>query len=109
MTLCERCLRPIRNTTIADIQTAVCAEFGLPANAMTAVRRAHAQERQIAYLLCRDFTDLSMPLIARHFGGRDHTTILHGINRAREFVETNPVLKSAYERLCERIRRAADA
>ena len=33
--------------------------------------------RQVAMYLCRELTDHSLPAIARRFGGRDHTTVLH--------------------------------
>ena len=37
--------------------------------------------RKIVYHLARKFTMLSTPVIGRHLGGRDHTTILHGCKR----------------------------
>jgi chromosomal replication initiator protein len=37
--------------------------------------------RQIAMFLCRDLTDLSFPAIAREFGGRDHTTVIHAVEK----------------------------
>jgi len=33
--------------------------------------------RQVAVFLCRELADASLPEIGRHFGGRDHTTVLH--------------------------------
>lgn len=43
----------------------------------------YAWPRQAAYMLYSDYTKLSSPAIGRIFGDRDHTTILHGIKRAR--------------------------
>ena len=40
-----------------------------------------AYPRQIAMYLCRKLTDLSLPKIGEKFGGRDHTTIIHGFEK----------------------------
>lgn len=40
--------------------------------------------RQIAMYLCRKHLDLSLPKIGEHFGGRDHTTVLHNVNKVTD-------------------------
>ena len=52
-------------------------------------RQPLARARQIAMYLCRDLTDLSLPKIGALFGGRDHTTALHGINKIRDMMNTD--------------------
>ncbi len=42
--------------------------------------------RQIAMYLCREMTDLSLPKIGQHFGGRDHTTVMHANRKIRELM-----------------------
>ena len=37
--------------------------------------------RQIAMYVFRELTDLSYPAIAREFGGRDHTTVIHAVDK----------------------------
>lgn len=37
--------------------------------------------RQIAMYLCRELTDLSLPKIGKLFGGRDHTTVIHAVDK----------------------------
>ena len=37
--------------------------------------------RQIAMYVFRELTDLSYPAIAREFGGRDHTTVIHAVEK----------------------------
>lgn len=47
--------------------------------------------RQEAMYLCRERTMHSLPAIGRHFGNRDHTTILHGIRKHQERMEAGEV------------------
>jgi chromosomal replication initiator protein len=44
-------------------------------------RRPLVIARQMAMYITRELTDLSYPLIAREFGGRDHTTVMHACDK----------------------------
>lgn len=68
-----------RSAYIVEIQFAVCRHFGVPMIEMISHRRARrvARPRQVAMYLAREMTPLSLPAIGRHFGNRDHTTVLH--------------------------------
>jgi chromosomal replication initiator protein len=39
--------------------------------------------RHAAYRMARDLTFLSLPQIGQRIGGRDHTTVLHGVRKTR--------------------------
>lgn len=67
--------------TIADIVEYVAERYGVTSDDLTGPRRARrlSEPRQRAYALAREVTGRSLPAIAAAFGGRDHTTILHGI------------------------------
>ena len=43
--------------------------------------------RQIAMYVMRDLTDLSYPAIAREFGGRDHTTVIHAVSKVERLMK----------------------
>ena len=43
--------------------------------------------RQIAMYVMRDLTDLSYPAIAREFGGRDHTTVIHAVSKVEQLMK----------------------
>lgn len=50
-------------------------------------RKKHiAHSRHMAMLICRKLTDKSLKDIARYFGGRDHTSVSHGIEKMRAMV-----------------------
>ena len=44
-------------------------------------RRPLVTARQVAMYVVRELTDLSYPAIAREFGGRDHTTVIHAVEK----------------------------
>lgn len=59
--------------------------------------------RQIAMYLCRTLTDMSLPKIGEAFGGRDHTTILHGYEKINHDIKNNPNFKKIVEELQNKI------
>jgi chromosomal replication initiator protein len=56
--------------------------------------------RQIAMYLFRDLTDLSYPAIAREFGGRDHTTVIHAVDKIQRLMKER---KQIYDQVTELI------
>jgi len=51
------------------------------------------QPRQVAMYLIRQETDASLPEIGNLLGGRDHTTVLHGIERIKDRLESEEQLR----------------
>ncbi len=49
-------------------------------------RQPLVRARQTAMYLCRELTDLSLPKIGRAFGGRDHTTVMHALDRVKSLM-----------------------
>jgi len=65
---------------------------------MVSPRRARhiVDARYEAFWRCRNETAMSLPQIGKRFGGRDHTTVLHGVREyERRIAEQEPVEKSA--------------
>lgn len=60
--------------------------------------------RQVAMYLCRDLTDLSLPKIGDHFGGRDHTTVIHSVDKVRSLIETDREVFDQVNRLSQQLR-----
>ncbi|MCP4303343.1 MAG: chromosomal replication initiator protein DnaA [bacterium] len=52
-------------------------------------RQPLARYRQIAMYLCREYTDLSLPKIGKAFGGRDHTTVLHAVEKIKSLMQAD--------------------
>jgi chromosomal replication initiator protein len=58
--------------------------------------------RQIAMYVFRDLTDLSYPAIARVFGGRDHTTVIHAVEKIQRLMSER---KQIYDQVTDLVRR----
>ena len=80
-----------RRVTIEEIQKRVAAHFNIRLGDMYSARRARnvARPRQVAMYLAKQLTSRSLPEIGRKFGGRDHTTVMHGVKRVEQLRETD--------------------
>jgi chromosomal replication initiator protein len=88
-----------------DIEEAVAARFHVKISEMKSRRRSKTlvYPRQIAMYLCRELTDASFPEIGRHFGGKDHTTIIHACKQIAKAREADGTLSATLESLKEQI------
>jgi chromosomal replication initiator protein len=70
-------------TAIEAIQEQVATAFGISRAELVGSSRAATplRARQVAILLTRESTDLSLPQIGRLYGGRDHSTVLNSLKR----------------------------
>lgn len=93
--------------TVDFIQRCVVEEFGVGLTDLKTKRRNKTivLPRQIAMYLSRELTDLSLPEIGNHFGGKDHTTVLHSYNKIKEELDTNHALKERVERVIQIIKQ----
>ena len=62
-------------------------------------KREFAYPRQIAMYLCRELTDLSLSVIGKSFGGKDHTTVLHACDKISKELRTNTALAEDIRKL----------
>lgn len=89
------------HVTVREIQLAVCKSFRVHPIEMVSARRGAevAHPRQVAMFLARDLTPFSFPHIGRLFGGRDHTTIMHGVKTVERKVAEDRYLAARVNRL----------
>jgi chromosomal replication initiator protein len=100
--------RPARRRepgSVKEIQAATCQHFGLSTEELLSTARTAriAWPRQVAMYLARELTGESLPAIGRHFGGRDHTTVLHAWRRTTTRIAEDEASREAVEKLCSEL------
>jgi chromosomal replication initiator protein len=72
-----------KRITARDILEATSSQFGFAIEELCGPsrRRPLVNARQISMYVFREVTDFSYPAIAREFGGRDHTTVIHAVEK----------------------------
>jgi chromosomal replication initiator protein len=64
-----------------------------------------ARWRQIAMYLCRELTDLSLPKIGAQFGGRDHTTVIHAVDKIKGLMAAEKQVFDEVTALSQQLRK----
>jgi chromosomal replication initiator protein len=82
-------------------------KFGFPVDEIMGKsrRRPLVTARQVAMYVMREVTDLSYPAIAREFGGRDHTTVIHAVEKISALMQERRQIYDQVTDLIQRIRR----
>jgi chromosomal replication initiator protein len=81
-------------TAVEEIQQRVASSFGISRAELVGSTRTATplRARQLAILLTREMTDLSLPQIGRLYGGRDHSTVINSLRRAEAGIAGDPDL-----------------
>ena len=92
--------------TVEQIQEMTAEAFGITREELLSHSRRPplAWPRQVAMYLAREHTGETLPAIARRFGGRNHTTVLHACRRTAERMATDAEAFDAVRRLTDALR-----
>ena len=52
--------------------------------------------RQVAMYFSKGFTNHSLKSIGNHFGGRDHSTVIHAVQSVNDMMDTDNIFKNTY-------------
>ncbi len=79
------------NLTIDELQNVVCDYFQIPVDLVCAKTRKRevVRARQVAMYFCKELTQHSLKTIGLHFGGRDHSTVIHANQSVQDQMETD--------------------
>jgi len=87
--------------TIENIQKTVAEYYKIRVGDLLSKKRSRsvARPRQMAMALAKELTNHSLPEIGDAFGGRDHTTVMHGCKRIAELKESDDRVREDYKNL----------
>ena len=112
MELTQDCLADVirhsdRKITVEEIQRKVSDHYNIRLSDLIGPKRVRtfARPRQVAMYLSKQMTTRSLPEIGRRFGGRDHTTVMHGVRKIEELMQQDSQIADDLEML----RRALEA
>jgi chromosomal replication initiator protein len=94
--------------SIERIQDEVSERFSLSKEELIGDKRSQniVYPRQVAMYLSRELTDSSLPKIGRHFGGRDHTTVIHATSKIARLIREDRSVYNLVQELTARIKHA---
>ncbi|MDH5480081.1 MAG: chromosomal replication initiator protein DnaA [Nitrosomonas sp.] len=95
-----------RQISIDNIQKTVAEYYKIKVSEMYSKKRTRviARPRQMAMAIAKELTPLSLPDIGEAFGGRDHTTVLHGYRKIKELRASDPIVNRDYNALIHILR-----
>jgi chromosomal replication initiator protein len=87
--------------SVASIQQAVAREWGVTADGLCSKSRTKhlTVPRQVAMYLIRELLGLQLVEIGNAFGGRDHSTVIHSLEKVEETLRQDAEFKSRVEKL----------
>ncbi|MDP3559994.1 MAG: chromosomal replication initiator protein DnaA, partial [Legionellaceae bacterium] len=87
--------------TVENIQKTVAEYYKVKLVDLLSQRRSRslARPRQMAMTLAKELTNHSLPEIGAHFGGRDHTTVIHACRKVKELIAADTQFAEDYKNL----------
>ena len=94
-----------REINIAYIQEVVSKFFNISIDDMKdkARKKEIVIARQVAMYFSKDFTNNSLKSIGFHFGGRDHSTVIHAVQSVNDMIDTDNIFRKNIEEIKKRI------
>jgi chromosomal replication initiator protein len=98
-----------KEITIEAIQKMVCEYFNVGYEKLLhkTRKREIVQARQITMYLSKQFTKNSLKTIGEHFGGRDHTTVIHSCQTVKDLMDTDSIFKENVQELTQKVQLAS--
>lgn len=96
-----------KNLNTSQIMKVVCLHFGVKVGELKSDSRVSSlnEARQICMYIMKEFTNKTLVEIALTLNKKDHTTIMHGINKIKKRIISTPSFNDQINRLVGEIRR----
>lgn len=95
--------------SVQTIQRVVCDYYHVSMHDMLSARRLQGIvfPRHVAMYLAKTLTTKTLPDLGRRFGGRDHTTVLHGVRRVTALIASDRTIAADVEAITAILERGA--
>ena len=99
---------PATRITIDTILSTVAESTGVSVTEITGDKRSRpvVEGRHLVMYLARELTDASLPKIGERLGGRDHTTVLHAVEKIGKLMREDRDMYSRVQRLTAKLKSA---
>jgi chromosomal replication initiator protein len=100
--------RPERQDRMGNIQQRVASEWGVTVEGLRSKTRTKnlTVPRQVAMYLAREVLGLQLVEIGQAFGGRDHSTVIHSLERVTDMMKESADFRGRVERVRETVRHS---
>ena len=92
--------------SVENIQSEVCKHFRISLIDLYSKKRSRhvSRPRQIAMYLTKELTDHSYPEIGKFYGGKDHATVIHGVNKIKNLMINDIKIKKDIDHLVSKLK-----
>ncbi|MGJ3237740.1 MAG: chromosomal replication initiator protein DnaA [Anaerolineae bacterium] len=104
----DRFEQPRERVSLSEVIAVTADRFGFETSDLLGKRRTARvnKARQVAMYICRELTEASLPQIGEAFGGRSHTTVLHGINKIEEELSFDRILEQRISKIRQKLSKS---
>lgn len=96
----------VAKNKIDQVQQLVASNYNITVEDLKSKKRMAqiAVPRQIAMYICRTILEESLPKIGIEFGGKDHTTVMHSVDKIKKEMKKNPILEMEIQKIITQIK-----
>lgn len=96
----------VAKNKIDQVQQLVASNYNITVEDLKSKKRmaSIAVPRQIAMYICRTVLEESLPKIGIEFGGKDHTTVMHSVEKITNEMKKNPILEMEIQKIVTQIK-----
>lgn len=96
----------VAKNKIDQVQQLVASNYNITVEDLKSKKRMAqiSVPRQIAMYICRTVLEESLPKIGIEFGGKDHTTVMHSVDKIKKEMKKNPILEMEIQKIITQIK-----
>lgn len=96
----------VSKNKVEQVQQLIASNYNITTEDLKSKKRVAsiAVPRQIAMYICRVYLEESLPKIGLEFGGKDHTTVMHSVDKIKKEIQKDPRLEDEIQKIINQIK-----